>query len=998
VAQSRRTVTILFTDVVDSTPLAERLDAEALRDVLQRWFAIASEVVTAHGGTVEKFIGDAVMAVFGHPRAHEDDALRAVHAALELRERLGLLNDELRSTIGATVTTRTGINTGEVVAGDPDARQSLVTGDAVNVAKRLEQAAGDGQILVGETTAELVRARVSLEPLTALAAKGKSDPLLAWSVGTAGRASHGVPRPFDVPLVGRRAELGQLLDALQQVSDERATELVTVIGAPGIGKSRLARELSATASERARVLLGRCPAYGHAITYRPVSELLAEAGGAEAVAALIDAAPERELVLTRLDAATGTRGDATSSDEIFWAIRRALEVLAADRPLVVILEDLHWAEPTLLDLVEYVVAFADAPVLIVCLARPELLEQRPPWPGLRIDVEPLSDSDARHLLEELGVERDAHDRIADAAEGNPLFLEQLSEMLAEDAPATTGLPPSISALLDERLDRLDTEDQRALTYAAVVGREFPLASLQAFPSLEAESGVATRLLSLTRKGLLRPAERHGGADVFRFRHALIRDAAYNRLPKGERATLHAQYARWYASTAAPAETAIDELVGFHFEQAHRWLSELGRADTPREEIGRLAHERIAAAAGRALAREDMAAAAKLLQRALALPAEPTHQAELRLELIQALWESGDADAAESEIDLLLDEAQALGDERLEAAARVERAAHQQITGLADTDAVRNSARAAAEIFTSAGDSIGLARAWRRISTADSRDGRYRDAATAAEVALRHARSANNALEVSRIVDGLCTALLYGPIPVDQALDECDVLLADARGTPSSEANVLCAMAGLEAMRGDADAARGAYAQAAEIFERLGLLLPRAGQTQIGVAMELLLGDPVAAEREARHGYEILASIQSEEIQAPLLAAALLALGRDDESDALVGTIDPASKRFLVPWQVSCRTIKARLTARRGDATAAVELARDAIGLAEETDDPNLSGDAWMTLADVFGTTGSDEGGREAAAEALLRYRRKGNLVAASRAEALNRVAAGSRQE
>ncbi|HZO49316.1 MAG TPA: adenylate/guanylate cyclase domain-containing protein [Gaiellaceae bacterium] len=993
--ESRRTVTVLFCDVVDSTPLAERLDAEAMRSLLGRWFEVAEEAVRLYGGTVEKFVGDAVMAVFGLPRAHEDDALRAVLAALELRERLAALDAELAASTGARLAIRTGVNTGLVVAGDASAGQRLVTGDAVNVAKRLEQAAAPGEVLVGAATAALVRDAATLVPLPALAAKGKSEPVAAWRVVDADRALLGVARRLDAPLVDREAELASLGEALARCERRRSGVLVTVTGAPGIGKSRLARELVRLAGARNRCLVARCPAYGHAITYRPVAELLEHAGGEAALRAALAGDPERELVLELVRAATGTPSAATASDEIFWAIRRTLEAFAVEHPCVVVLDDAQWAEPTLLDLVEYLSTFAQAPLLLVCLARPELLESRPAWPGERLELEPLSVADADRLLERLGVGDGHRRRVAEAAEGNPLFLEQLSAMLADGERGDERMPPSLRALLDERLDRLAPEERRALMHASVIGREFSLASLRALAAGAGGGALAARLLSLVRKGLLRPGDAgETPEERFRFRHALIRDAAYERLAKSERATLHERYARWFAERAREDDGGVDEIVGFHLEQAHRALVELGRAGEAAP-LAAAAHARLASSARRALAREDMPAAVKLLERAIAIPVDARARAALRLELIQALWELGDAAAAEREVDALLAEARELADERLEAAALVERAANESITGAGGTEAVRAAARAAIERFeTRLGDDQAFlfARAWRRIATAESKDGRYRDSAAAAEVALRHARAAGNPLEVARIVDALSTALLYGPTPVDDALRECELLLAEARGTPSLEANVLCAMAGLEAMRDRGDAAREAYARAAEAFESRGLVLPRAGQTQVGVAMELLLGDPTAALREARRGYEILATIASEQIQAPLVAEALLELGREDEAAALVDPIEPAARPYLVAWQVRCRIVKARIATARGDAGTAASLAAAAVELAQRTDDPTLAGDAFVALAEALEAAAARERAAVALADALGRYRAKGNIAAARRIEAAASVA------
>ncbi len=497
----RKTVTVLFCDVTGSTALGESTDPEALRGLLARYFERMKEIVEQHGGTVEKFIGDAVMAVFGVPLVHEDDALRACRAALAMRDAFGELG----------IRGRIGVNSGEVVAGTAE---RLVTGDAVNVAARLEQAAQPGDVLIGEATLGLVRSAVEVEPIEPLSVKGKSEPVPAFRLLAAAQASE---RTHGQRFVGRERELALVRSHWERALSGPGCELVTVVGEAGVGKSRLIAE--ALTPIDARIVGGSCLPYGEGITYWPVVEVLKQ----------LAALPSDPAAAASIRSLLRESDEGTSAEEIAWAFRKLLEEQA---PLVVLFDDVQWGEETFLDLIDGVALLSSgAPLLIVCMARPELVERRPSWP-VTLRLEPLPDGVVDALIGDQ-VPHGLRERIAAAAGGNPpLFV---SEMLAmASGSEAVEVPPSLRALLAARLDQLDAAERRVLERGAVQGELFHRGAVQALSP--EESQVTPRLAGLTRKQLIRPATaQFAGEDGFRFRHLLIRDTAYDALPKAVRA-------------------------------------------------------------------------------------------------------------------------------------------------------------------------------------------------------------------------------------------------------------------------------------------------------------------------------------------------------------------------------------------------------------------------------------------------------------------------------
>ena len=981
---SRRTVTVLFADVADSTPLGERLDPESLRRVMTRFFERMSVVLERHGGTVEKFIGDAVMAVFGIPELHEDDGLRAVRAATELRQALAELNAELERELAVRIGIRVGVNTGEVVAGDGSGGQMLVTGDAVNVAKRLEEAARTGEILVGEPTRRLVENAVVLEPRDELSLKGKAEPLAAWNVLAVIEGASAYARRLDAPLIGREAELRLLRETYADAVATRTCRLLTLVGSAGIGKSRLAAELCSAVRDEARTLTGRCLPYGDGITFWPLVGIVDALGGDDGVHEALAGVDDGELVAARVLGAVGPRATAASGGETFWAVRRLFEEVAHDQPLVVVMEDIHWAEPTLLDLLEYLGGWThDAPILLLCLARADLLDERPGWltqPGSGLLLAPLSDDESHALLEEIAQEwpldAAARARIAEAAEGNPLYLEQMAAMLAEGGPADT-IPPSIHALIAARLDRLPAHEREVLECAAVAGREFARSALRRLAPKGDQAKIDAALLSLARRELL--AARPGREDAYRFRHALIRDAAYAGIAKERRAELHERFANWAANTTAGRFGELDEIVGYHYEQAFRYREQLGPLDEHVRTLAERAAEMLGAAGRRAYARDDMPAAINLLDRAVALVSEEEPaQLVLRRELSNALWSVGELARAEALLDGLIEAAEEAGDRHERWHGLLERSGRLSVTHPEAEKELLETAERAIEIFAELGDDLGLARAWRRVSAVRRLRCHFADASEAAKIGLAHARSAGAAQEEARLVDELCSSLLFGPARADEAIARCEELLSESAKSRVTDANVSSSLAGLHAMRGDFEEARACVQVARRVYADLGLRFATAGLAQIAGFVESLAGDFETAEQELRGGYEILAEIGAKGLFAAELARALVNQGRLVEAAEHVAVAEDASGGDIAP-QIIWRTAKARIAVHGGDDDA-VTLAAEAVALAEETDALTMIADAQLALAEVLAAVGSDSEAHTAAERALRSYERKGHSV------------------
>jgi class 3 adenylate cyclase/tetratricopeptide (TPR) repeat protein len=1017
----RKTVTVVFVDIAGSTGMGERLDPESLRRVMTRYFDEMRAVVERHGGTVEKFIGDAVMAVFGVPVLHEDDALRAVRSAVEMRQALVDVNEKLEARWGVRLQIRTGINTGEVVAGDPAAGESLVVGDAVNVAARLEQAAEPGEILIGANTQRLARDAAEVEAVEPLTVRGRDAPVEAYRLLGVLPGAPAFVRRMDSPLVGRRREVAILEEAFQRVRESRSCHLFTVLGSAGVGKSRLAAELVSACSGVSGVLSGRCLPYGEGITYWPVVEIIRQAAGLsdtdsseEALRKLLSLLEQEEdgrLVAERLGQLLGTTRGVT--EELPWAVRRFLEATARERPIVLILDDLHWGEPRLLDLIEYVADWVrDAPILVVCLARPELLDVRPGWAGGKLNatsilLEPLTAAESTALISNLlgraELVEDASRRITEASEGNPLFVEETLSMLIDDGVlrkedgswevtgemSRVAVPATIQALLAARLDRLGPGERAAIERASVEGKLFHRGAVRALTPEGSREPLTGHLQTLIRKELIRPARSEFvGEDAFEFRHLLLRDAAYGAMSKETRADLHATFAEWLARVAAQRRPEYDEIVGYHFQQAARYRAELGRRDEETERLSRRAGEHLGRAGRRAFERGDVPAALNLLGRASDLLPESPERLRRRIDLGVALMEAGEFLRSREAFQDAVDAAGKLGEPVLEWMARVELLEVEAQTEPGEADRGRREVEQAIAALEELGDDAGLAKAWHVAAILSWLEGRAEETTAALERAVEHAAKSGDRRQEAEDLSLLTMTSSWGPVPADEGIRRTRQIIDRSRGHRKVEALALATLSHLEARRGNVEEARHHIQEGRRLLRELGLHVLAAATSHAAGYIELVAGRPHAAEAALREGYTELARMGEKAYLSTVavdLAEALYRLDELAEAESFTRISEISADPTDLSSQIGWRSVRAKVLARRGRLGEAERLARDAVTLAEGTDYLDESGDAVSDLAEVLLLAGRRREARDALAGALELYEQKGNLVHADRA-------------
>jgi class 3 adenylate cyclase/tetratricopeptide (TPR) repeat protein len=974
----RKTVTVLFCDLVGSTSMGDRADPEVLRELMGRYHRELRAILERHGGTVEKFVGDAAMTVFGIPQVHEDDALRATRAANEIREAVGPLGLEVRI----------GVNTGEVVAGTGE---TLVTGDAVNVAARLEQAASPGEVLLGEGTHALVHDAVRVERTSPLALKGKAKPVRAFRLLELLPDAPAFTRSIKAPFVGRKDELATLKRTLAAAVDDRAPQLVTIVGPPGIGKSRLARELIQRST--ARVLVGRCLSYGEGITYWPLAEVVSQAGD---VRSALGDDTEAELAASRIGAAVGTAAVAVSPEEIGWGFRKLFEALAREQPLIVVLDDIHWAEPTLLDLIEYVSTFArDAPLLLLCMARPDLLELRPGWATPRpnaalVTLEPLAEEETEMLVEELrDVAAKTKDRVVEAAEGNPLFVEHLLAMQAESGNGELEIPPTIQALLSARIDRLEPEERSVIERASIEGRMFHRGSVAELLPEPARARVGSNLLALVRKELIRPDRTMvPGDDGFRFGHILIRDAAYDSIPKRLRAELHERFADWLESRLA--DDAPDEILGYRLEEAYRYRVELGPQDELACELALRAGRLLADSGRRADARGDAAATTRsLLERASdLLPDDDPELPSLLERLGSATYAAGDVPQALETLRRAQAAAAAAGQRGVELRARM---SELDVRISADpgqeTEAALAEAEAAIAELTELDDVESLLEAWEVVIEVAN----MRCRSTLLEDAARHrlelARRAGLRQEAAWAAGWLSLALALGPRPVTEALGLAEQVFAEFPEQRFGRFHVGL----LYGFAGRLEEAERAIEHAKRALLDLGHRTLEASLSMDSGWIALLAGQPERAEKDLRNGAAVLEAAGESGVLstvAAVLAEVLYRLDRNEEADEWTRTSERTASSEDILSQVLWRSTRAKVLARRGESVQALRLSVEATDRARRSDDLPVIGDSLFDHAEVLRLVGRGHEARAVLEEALAVYERKGIVPSIERTRAL----------
>jgi len=963
VREQRKVVTVLFCDLVGSTALGESTDPEAIRARMHRYFEDLRTILERHGGTVEKFVGDAVMAVFGIPTAHEDDALRAVRAAAEMRT--AIAEHALEARIG--------INTGEVVVGGEG--ETLVTGDAVNVAARLEQAAPSGDTLIGAETRLLVRDAVRVEPVEPLALKGKSEPVEAFRLLEVLADAAPLARHLEAPLVGRARERSRLWRDYEDAVADRTCRLFTLLGPAGIGKSRLVADFLEHLGGSADVLRGRCLSYGEGITYWPLVEMLTPIG--------ID--PEDVV--------------ASTPQETRVAFRKLLESRATDRPQVVVVDDLQWAEPAFVDLVEHVADLSrGAPIFLLCVARNELLEARPGWGGGKLNatsllLAPLVESERQALIEALlgGASLDdaVRNRIVEASAGFPLYVEEMIAMVRERGGAEVSVPPTIQALLQARVDSLEGDARVVLERGAVEGEVFHRGAVAELVPEELRVDLETHLSRLVRAELIWPENSLTGEEAYRFRHLLIRDVAYGAMPKLVRAELHERFADWLERSVAAPAFERPEILGYHLEQSYRLRAELGNADV---RLATRAGAHLVDAGAAAQGRADSAAAKGLFGRTIDLlgDGDPMRLVAL-LGLQEALTRLGELEQAELVLDSAIAEARNAANVPAEARARLALDfIRSRIYPEVRTEDVLHQALGLALTLERIGDRAGLANAYLRIGMCRFMLGRGGDGQLDLERAADLARDVGDEAVERAALSAMLRPIAYGPTPAGEGVAFCDLLVESDVANAADKAHALQVRALLLAMQGDFDASRDSGARARALIEEFELRLARGiYAVDVGLA-ELLAGDLDRSERELRRGHELLVEVGDTGVRSSVdavLSDVLFLLGRDDEALEFAEESRTAGSADDLDSQPRWRGARARVLSRRGEHDHALELVHEALSLLDPTDFVGQHGYVCDVHGEVLAASGRLDEAAEAIERAMRFHDQKGNVVSARRSRA-----------
>jgi class 3 adenylate cyclase/tetratricopeptide (TPR) repeat protein len=955
----RKLATVLFVDLVDSTERLSGRDPEVIRRQVTRFFDEVSHCIVTHGGTVEKFAGDAVMAAFGIPLAHEDDAERAVRAGLATLQKVREL--ELQARIG--------IESGEVVAED-HRDSTFATGEPVNLAARLQQQAKPGEILVGPGTVRLVDGSIELEALTPVEIRGFDRPVAAHRVVCA--TDLGRPlRSLAAPLVGRDAELELLENTFTRTVRDRRATLVTIYGDPGVGKSRLAREF-VEGVDRALVLKGRCLPYGEGVTYWPLAEMVKASAGItdddpldeaqrkireccedEAVADVL------ALAVGVLEAVEAERGQ----QEIMWAARTWVEQLAEAQPLVLVFEDVHWGEEPLLELIEHLAAWVrEQPLLLLCIARPELLDVRPSWGGGRVrattlELEPLQPEDSAELVAALTADLELPvdtETVLAKTEGNPLFVEETIRMLAEHPrDGVTRIPDTLQALIAARIDRLPASERTLLQRAAAMGRIFMAGALaQLSPDVD-DVGDALDGLLLRDLVVREPRATISGEQAFKFRHVLIREVAYGGLSKTSRAELHRAFAGWLK------ERAGDELVeirAFHLDQAARLLAELDGSAPP--DLNEEAAAALAHAGKRALSREAFRSARKLLLRA----AELAPTLERRYFAGRAAWRLGDMTAVIVEMEDVARVAASHGERRLQGRA-LTALAEAVLNQRADAMAARELAEQAVGVLVEEPPDIRF-EAFRAAAAVATWLGDAAAFERWAKLALEAARAAERKDQEAAITISLAQAYI-----LRLELDEAEPLvervgeLASESGSVVGRAEAFVARGSLENWRGNELEAEAAYVAARDLYRDIGNTAAEAGATMMIGRLAAILGDLPRAEKLLADAVRTMKGLNDRaklcEAQRSL-AEVYVHLGRLEEAERLAlearESVGPEDRLSLSTTRVSLAAVRSA----QGRDDEAEHLLREAVDELERHQIRAIERWALRRLVDFYRERGRDD--------------------------------------
>jgi DNA-binding SARP family transcriptional activator/class 3 adenylate cyclase len=989
-----KTATVLFAELAPAE-VGEH-EPEALHEATLQAVHEVRAAVEYHGGSVERLTGEELLAVFGMPTAHEDDALRAGRTALQLRRALDKLGGAAGPERRIRIEPRTVIATGKVTLGYEPGSLDL-KGAVITFARRLAETARSGEILVDDETVRRAENAFRTRTAEPRVLRGHQRPVSELRLLEAvDQPERGPSRR--TPLVGRKPELTRLSAVLERAIGERRCVVAAVFGEAGIGKSRLAEEFAAQTSGTTAIFVGRCVSYGEGATYLPLREIVAQAAGEQAreqIAQLLAGDDEGELVARRVaDLIEGAESE-TSSGEAFWAVRRFLERLARDRPVALILEDLHWAEPTLLDLVEYLGRWSSgSPILLLCLARPELVDERPAWASepTSVVLEPLVESDTLELVASVGrdsLDPDGQALVAELAGGNPLFAEQLVAYAREEGPERLEtVPPSLEALLSSRFDRLAPLERAVLQRAAVVGREFwHGAILHLSPPLEVPS-VGRSLLELARKGFVEPAQSaFPREDAFRIHHVLIRDVAYNSIPRELRADLHELVGDWLELQGS----VQDELIGYHLEQAYYCRVDVGTPDRRALRLAADAGERLADAGLRAARSGDTHAASGLLTRASSLlqPDEVTRR-DLLTELGLVLWRGGQPDLAEQTLQNALEMALAEHDRRAELRARLELANFTLFRSPeGSAEMLLSSAAQAIPVLEQLGDDRALGRTWYVLAFVyGGLRCQYERSAEAAERAIEH--FGRSTWPVAPCLQELAASLYYGPTPVPEAVARCKALLEGVdRG---GEANILAFLAGLEALAGRFDTARELASRARGTYEELAWsVYVSTNYATVAADVELLAGNDAEAERILRQScgmLEVWGERAHLATQAAQLGEAVYRQGRYDDAVRWADLAETCAATDDAGAQFSWRALRAKAVARQGEPAEAERLAKEAVALAGHTDALSQRGNVLLALGEVLRVCDRAAEAAAAIEDAIRLFEAKGNVAASAQARSL----------